>query len=314
MKIVIVDGHTLNPGDLSWDALKEIGEVTVYGNTPSDLLEERVIDAEVILSNKVVIPNELLLRLNKLKYVGVTATGVNVIDLEQASKQDVTVTNVPGYGTHSVAQHVFALILNFTNNVHASSQNTKKGKWQEVGEWCYWDKPLTELAGKCLGIIGMGAIGQQVAAVGSAFGMKVIYYTPNQKEVDYTYGTLEEIFQQADYLSLNCPLNAQTERIVNREKLKLMKPHAIVINTGRGQLIDEIDLANALKKGTIAGAGLDVLSQEPPTKNELLSLPNCFVTPHQAWATKEARQRLLDMVVDNLKCYLSDKPQNVVSN
>lgn len=313
MKIVVVDGYTLNPGDLSWARLEQFGSMDVYEHTTSDELFDRVEEAEIILSNKVVISDKLLEQLPQLKYVGVTATGVNVINLESASKKGIVVTNVPGYGTHSVAQHVFALLLEFANNVGQSSIEVHKGKWSEVGQWCYWDKPLTELAGKCLGVIGMGAIGSQVAAIGTAFGMKVIYLNPRPKQVDYQYVSVNEIFSQADYLSLNCPLNSATERIVSAKNLSLMKPESVVINTSRGPLINEQDLLEALQNGTIAGAGLDVLSTEPPQDNILIGAPNCIITPHQAWATRAARQRLLNIVADNIRCFLNGESKNVVN-
>ncbi len=312
MKIVVVDGYALNPGDLSWAELEEFGSMDVYENTTFDELFDRVKDAGIILSNKVAIADKLLDRLPKLKYVGVTATGVNVIDVERAKEKGIVVTNVPGYGTHSVAQHVFALILAFANSVSQSSVEVHKGKWSEAGQWCYWDKPLTELAGKCFGIIGLGAIGRQVAAIGTAFGMKVIYHNPHPKQLDYQHVSINEIFSQADYLSLNCPLNSATEHIVNVKNLSLMKPESIVINTSRGPLINEHDLLAALQNGTIAGAGLDVLSIEPPQDNVLIGAPNCIITPHQAWATGAARQRLLNVVVDNLKCFLKGESKNVV--
>lgn len=312
MQIVVTDGHTLNPGDLSWAELKEFGDVTIYGETSENELLERIKGAEIILTNKANIYNELLNELPLLRYVGVTATGVNVVNLKEARQRRITVTNVPGYGTHSVAQHVFALILESTNNVGSSNVGVQNGRWEEVGLWSYWDKPMTELAGKCLGIIGMGAIGKQVATIGAAFGMNVIYHSPSPKDVIYEYSSLNDVFSQADYLSLNCPLNAATEQIVNTEKLSMMKPQSIVINTGRGQLINEKDLLTALQNGVIAGAGLDVLTTEPPKDNILIGAPNCIITPHHAWATREARQRLIDIVVDNLRCFLAGKTKNVV--
>ncbi len=313
MQIVVVDGYALNPGDISWDELKKIGSLKVYDNTVPDELFPRIEEAEVVITNKAVIPDQMLDQLPKLKYVGVTATGVNIINLDLARKKNIVVTNAPDYGTHSVAQHVFALILEFSNNVGRTVSATNKGRWQEVGQWSYADRPLKELKGKCLGIIGMGAIGQQVATIGAAFGMSIIYHTPTVKDVPYQYASVNEVFTKADFLSLNCPLNPATEHMVNARNLSLMKPEAILINTGRGQLINEQALVDALQNGVIAGAGLDVLSEEPPGDNPLIGAPNCIITPHQAWATREARQRLLDIVVDNLKCFLNGEMKNVVN-
>ncbi|MEQ9423252.1 MAG: D-2-hydroxyacid dehydrogenase [Cyclobacteriaceae bacterium] len=312
-KIVVTDGGTINPGDLSWDELKDFGELTVYDKSTPEQYLDRVKDANIILTNKAVLYNELLNKLPNLEYVGVTATGYNVIDLEIANAKGITVTNVPGYGTNSVAQHVFAMILEFTNNVGNTSDKVGYGRWTEVGEWCYWDAPLFELADKTLGIVGLGAIGNKVAKIGSAFGMHICYFTPAPKEVEYEYADLETILEKSDYITLHCPLNDETNGLIDSERLGLMKKSAVLINTGRGQLVNEQHLAEALKNGTIAGAALDVLSQEPPEKNPLIGQPNCIITPHQAWATKEARQRLLNISIDNVRAYLNGKSQNVVN-
>lgn len=313
MKIVVTDGYTINPGDLSWDKLKEFGQVDVYDRTDPEEFYERVKDAEIILTNKAVLYQGLLDKLDKLKYVGVTATGINVIDLELASDRGIVVTNVPGYGTEAVAQHVFALLLELTNSVGKTSENVHKGRWQEVGEWCYWDQPLIELSKKTMGIIGMGLIGQKVGEIAEAFGMRVQYSSPRKKDVKFSHVSLEELCQSSDVISLHCPLNEKTDGLINRDRLKVMKPTAILINTGRGQLINEQDLAKALKEDTIGAAALDVLSEEPPKANPLIGAPNCLITPHHAWAARESRQRLIDISIDNVRAYLAGERQNVVN-
>jgi len=313
MKIVATDTTTINPGDLSWDELKKYGDVTIYDSTEPEQFYDRVKDAELILTNKAILYKELLDRLDKLKYVGVTATGINVIDLKLATEKGIVVTNVPAYGADSVAQHVFALILELTNNVGKTARDVAKGRWQEVGIWCYWDRPLTELAGKTLGIVGMGAIGKKVAEIGTAFGMKVVYNSPKPKEVPYEYVSINGLLETSDIVTLHCPLNDQTANLINSKNLALMKNSAILINTGRGGLVNETNLADALQNGGIAAAGLDVLSSEPPEQNPLIGLPNCLITPHQAWATRESRQRLIDIAIDNVRAFLAGERKNVVN-
>lgn len=313
LKIVFTDSYALNPGDLSWEDLNKIGRLTIYERTTPSEIFARIEHADAVLTNKTMLPDNVLTKLNNLKYIGVTATGVNILNLSLARKLGIVVTNVPGYGTNSVAQHAMALILELSNHVGKSSIDVNKGKWDEAGDWSYWDKPLNELTNKTIGIVGLGAIGHKVAQIATSFGMRVIYHTPNRKNVEYEYKSIEELFVESDVVSLHCPLNEATDQLVNRETLGLMKPSAFVINTGRGQLINETDLAETLKAGKIAGAGLDVLSSEPPGKNPLIGVENCILTPHHAWATKEARQRLMDLSIANIKAYLEGNPQNVVN-
>ena len=313
MKVVILDGYTLNPGDLSWATFEQFGDVSIYDNTSSDQLVERIGKAEAVLTNKVVLRNEHLDQLPNLRYVGVTATGFNVIDIGQARSRGIVVTNAPHYGTDSVAQHVFALILESTNNVGQCNLEVHQGLWQKHGYWSYSSSVMTELSGKCLGIVGMGAIGQRVAQIGEVFGMEIIYASPSSKDVPYAHVDLKEVFKRADYLSLHCPLTDATNNLVNRETLDLMKTSAVLINTGRGQLVNESDLHQALSNQRIAGAALDVLSEEPPANNILLTAPNCIITGHNAWATKEARQRLMVIVEENLRQFVNGSPVNVVS-
>jgi len=313
LKIVVTDGHAINPGDLSWDDLHKISQLIIYERTTSAEVLTRVQDYNVVLTNKTVLADDVLVKLKNLKYIGVTGTGVNVVNLSLARKMGIVVTNVPGYGTDSVAQHAIALILELSNHVGKYSIDINNGKWDEAGDWSYWDKPLNELSNKTLGIVGLGAIGQKVARIATSFGMKVIYHTPEPKNVPYEYVAVEELFVQSDVVSLHCPLNELTDQLVNTERLSLMKSTAFIVNTGRGQVINETDLAHALKSGKIAGAGLDVLSSEPPGNNPLIGLENCILTPHHAWATREARQRLMDMSIENIKAFLEGIPQNVVN-
>ncbi|MCE7040985.1 D-2-hydroxyacid dehydrogenase [Dyadobacter sp. CY312] len=318
MKIVILDGYTLNPGDLDWAPLLELGEVEIYDRSGKNEIVERALEAEAILVNKVVISREILEQLPKLKYIGVAATGYNNIDIEAAQEQNITVTNVKAYGPASVAQHTFALLLALVNRIETHSQSVFNGDWASSPDFAYWKTPLTELAGKTMGLVGLGDIGSQVASIAKAFGMKVIAYRKNPvltEATDITMVTLDAIFKRSDVVSLHCPLTEETKGLINAETLGLMKRSALLINTGRGPLINENDLAEALKNGTIAGAGLDVLSTEPPVaSNPLLSAPHCVITPHIAWATFEARTRLLKMVADNLRAFINGNPQSVVSN
>ncbi|MEM9931990.1 MAG: D-2-hydroxyacid dehydrogenase [Bacteroidota bacterium] len=316
MNIVYLDGATLNPGDLSWAPLEALGSFTVYPATPPDLIIERSKEADIIITNKVRLSQTLLEQLPKLGYIGVSATGYDVVDLPAARAHKLIVTNVPGYGTTSVAQHVFALILSLTNHVKLHAELNSQGKWTESGSWSYWEAPLTELAGKTLGIVGVGAIGLKTAHIGRAFGMRVIgnRRDMSQQVEGIELMGIEQLFTESDIVSLHCPLTEENRELVNISLLEKMKSTALLINTARGPLINEEDLAEALRQGTIRGAGLDVLSQEPPTMNHpLQQLPTCLISPHIAWASQEARGRLLAILADNISSYLAGKPQNVVS-
>lgn len=316
MKITVLDGYGMNPGDLSWDELNKLGDVTVYDRTSPSELMERAKDADVLLTNKVVLDAHTLRALPKLKYVGVLATGYNVVDVKAAKELGIVVTNIPAYSTDSVAQMVFAHLLNITQRVEHYTEENRKGRWTDNPDFCYWDTPLTELAGKTIGIIGLGHTGSATARIARAFGMKVKAFT-SKDESSLPEGvekaSLDDIFTTADVVSLHCPLTDSTKELVNADRLKQMKPTAILINTGRGPLVNEQELADALNNSTIYAAGIDVLSSEPPKPdNPLLNAKNCFITPHVAWATKEARERLMDIAVSNLHSFLSGKPVNIV--
>ena len=315
MKIVILDAYTVNPSDLTWHPLDDMGELIVYDRTLPEQVVERCKGAEVVLTNKVVLDAEILNQLPHLSYIGVLATGYNVVDLEVASRQSITVTNIPAYSTNSVAQMVWAHILNITNNVAHYATENSKGRWTNNKDFCYYDFTHTELAGKIMGIVGLGNTGMATARIAQAFGMKVIAYTSKtQLPEGMTKVTLDELFQESDILSLHCPLTNETKGLVNRERLNLMKPSAILINTSRGPVVNEADVAEALNQGRIAAFGADVVSVEPiEASNPLLNAKNCFLTPHIAWATKEARQRLIDICVENVKAFVQDNPQNVVN-
>jgi glycerate dehydrogenase len=315
MKIVVVDGFTLNPGDISWEAIKTFGELTVYDRTPEALIVERCREADLVLTNKVPFTRETLAALPGLKLISVLATGYNVIDTAAASELGITVSNAPAYGTVSVAQHVFALLLELTNHVGRNARSTAEGKWQQSPDWCYTEAPVTELDGKTIGIVGFGNIGQKVAAIARAFGMQVVYYNPSQKQS--TMGKqvdLDTLFTTADFISLHCPLTPTNQGFVNVALLKTMKPGAMLINTARGQLINEEELAAALNTGIIAGAALDVLSKEPPVDgNPLLQAANCIVTPHNAWISREARERIMSITAANISAFIKGQPVNVVN-
>jgi len=316
MKIVVLDGQVLNPGDLSWDGLAELGELVVYDRTPSGLAVERATGADILISNKVVLGAAELAALPDLRYLGVQATGVNIIDLEAARERGIVVTNVPAYSTASVAQHVFALILELTRGVGRHAELVRNGAWTNCPDFAFWETPQVELAGKILGIVGFGDIGRAVARIASAFDMRVLVHTrtpDSTVSAEVSFVSLEELLAKADIVSLHCPLSPQTEKLINAERLELMKGSAYLINTGRGPLVDEAALATALSRGDIAGAGLDVLAKEPPpADNPLFDVPNCFITPHLAWATLAARQRLMDTVVANVRAFLAGEPQNLV--
>lgn len=316
MKIVILDGFAANPGDLDWNRLASLGELTVYERTSPNEIKERCMGAQAVFTNKTPLSADTIKDLPELKFIGVLATGYNVVDVKAARECGITVCNVPSYSTMSVAQNVFALILEFTNSVAHYTREVKKGRWSESSDFCFTDTNLIELSGKQIGIVGYGAIGKQVGLIAQAFGMNVAAFTSkNENEIAPAVKMdLESLFSTSDIVSLHCPLTDETFHLVDSAKLSLMKSSAFLVNTGRGPLVDEIDLAKALNDGKIAGAGIDVLSQEPPEKdNPLLSAPNIFITPHISWATKEARLRLLDISIQNLECFLAGKPQNVVS-
>jgi glycerate dehydrogenase len=321
MKIVVLDGYTLNPGDMSWQALGALGDCTVYERTPKELVIERASGAEIVLTNKVVLGPEQLAQLPQLRYIGVLATGYNVVDVEAARQCNVTVTNVPAYSTASVAQMVFALLLELSQQVGHHARLVREGRWTASADFCFWERPLVELDGLTLGIVGFGAIGRRVARLARAFGMEVLVHTAHPEKYRETvegrevrFVGLDELFRASDAISLHCPLTEETRALVDARRLALMKPSAFLINTGRGPLIDEAALAAALNAGRIAGAGLDVLSVEPPPAgNPLLQAANCCITPHIAWATRAARERLMGTAVGNLRAYLTGAPQNVVS-
>ncbi len=316
MKIVILDGYAANPGDLSWEEIKSLGECTVYDRTSPEQVVERAHGAEIILTNKTVIDKETMAALPDLKYIGVLATGYNVIDIDSAHERGITVTNIPAYSTDSVAQMVFAHILNIATQVQHHTEEVRKGRWSNNKDFCFWDTPLIELRDKKIGIIGLGHTGFTTARIAIGFGMQVYAYTSKshfQLPPEIKKKELDELFRECDIVSLHCPLTDKTHHIVNAQRLSLMKKEAILINTGRGSLIDEQALANALNTEQIYAAGLDVLSQEPPhADNPLLTARNCYITPHIAWASKEARTRLLQVAYENIKAYIEGNCINVV--
>jgi glycerate dehydrogenase len=319
MKIAVLDGYTSNPGDLSWEAFEELGELTVHDRTKPEEVVSRCAGCEVVFTNKVVMDAGIMDQLPDLKYIGVLATGTNVIDLEHAGEKGICVTNIPGYSTDSVVQHILAFILHFSSKVSIHNEAVHQGDWVNSKDFCFTLGTLNELSGSTLGIIGLGTIGRKLAKVGDAMGMKIVaahQSSMNRLELPFEVEWLpvDEVFARSDFLSLNCPLTPETDKVVNAERFKKMKSSAIVINTGRGPLVDEQALADALNNGTIAGAGLDVLSTEPPAgDNPLLSAKNCVITPHIAWASKEARARLIAIAADNLSSFLSGVTQNVVN-
>jgi glycerate dehydrogenase len=312
----LLDGYVLNPGDLSWDALQALGPCEIYERTPVDQVVARAHDAEIVLVNKVELTRAVLAQLPRLRYVGVLATGYNCVDVDAAREQGVLVGNVPTYGTSSVSQMVLAHLLNLTQHVAAHARSVADGEWTRNTDWCYWQYPLVELTGLTMGIVGFGRIGQTTARLALALGMNVLAYeiAPIRPMDGVEQVDLETLFRRSDAISLHCPLTPETAQLVNAARLALMKPTAYLINTSRGPLVDEQALAEALQEGRIAGAGLDVLSQEPPpSDNPLLTARNCYITPHIAWATRSARQRLLDIVVENIRGFLDGRPQNVVN-
>ncbi|WP_285058161.1 D-2-hydroxyacid dehydrogenase [Pedobacter ginsengisoli] len=318
MKIVILDGYTLNPGDLSWDGLKQFGDVTLYDRTPVDQVVERSKGADVIFTNKTPVNAEALKSLPDLKYIGVLATGYNIVDIQMAREKGITVSNVPGYGTPSVVQLTFGLLLELCLHVQRHSDAVASGRWASSADFCFWDYPLVELTGKTMGIIGFGDIGRQVADVATAFGMKIIGTSRNRTDQsqrsNFKWAEVPELLEQSDVVSIHCPLTPETKGLINKENLQRMKSSAFLLNTSRGPVIVEEDLAEALNNNIIAGAGLDVLSVEPPAKdNPIFGAKNCIITPHIAWATKEARTRLMETTISNLTAYKDGNPVNVVN-
>lgn len=316
IKICVLDGYAANPGDLSWEGLKSLGECTIYDRTAPEELLEHAADAEAILTNKVVIGAEHMDALPNLKYIGVLATGYNVVDIAAAQQRGIIVTNIPAYSTASVAQMVFAHILNITTQVQHHSEEVHKGRWSNNADFCFWDTPLTELRDKKIGLIGLGHTGYTTARIAIGFGMKVYAVTSKshfQLPPEIKKMEIDELFSECDVVSLHCPLTPDTFELVNERRLSMMKPTAILINTGRGALINEQDLANALNSGKLYAAGIDVLSSEPPHEdNPLLSAKNCYITPHIAWATYESRERLMNIAISNLQAYISGNPENVI--
>ena len=315
MNIIVIDGATLNPGDLSWEALGEFGSYAVYPHsTPAETLD-RCRDAQAAVTNKVAFDRATIAALPKLSYIGVTATGYNIVDVAAAAERGIVVTNVPTYGTASVAQMVFALLLELTQHVGHHAATVREGRWSRCDNFCYWDFPLVELAGLTMGIVGCGRIGRATARLADAFGMQVIGCDAVPFTNDrITPVSLDELLARSDVVSLHCPLTPETQGLINAARLSLMKETAFLINTSRGPLVDERDLADALNAGGIAGAGMDVLAVEPPPPdNPLLTAKNCVITPHIAWATRSARQRLLQTSVDNLAAFVAGEPRNVVS-
>lgn len=317
MKITVLDGYALNPGDLSWDGFGELGELIVYDRTSEDELLQKAKDSEVLITNKTVLDADTINSLPELKYIGVLATGYNVVDTEAAKERGIVVTNIPAYSTMSVAQRVFALILAVTDRVEHYAIANKKGAWTSSKDFAWWDTPLMELAGKKFGIVGLGNIGMAVAKIANAFGMDVLAYTSKDSGLlpsAVKKVTFDELLKESDIISLHCPLTNLTQGLINNETIQKMKTGVILINTGRGPLIDEVAVSDALRSGKIGAFGADVLSTEPPKcDNPLLSAPNSYITPHTAWATKEARERLMQIAEENLRAFINGSPKNVVN-
>jgi glycerate dehydrogenase len=318
MKLVVLDGYCLNPGDLTWDALHALGDVAVYDRTHVDEVTARAAGALAVFTNKTPLPAYILDQLPELRYVGVLATGYNVVDVDHARERGVVVTNIPTYGTNSVAQFVFALLLELCHDVGVHAAAVRAGEWSRNADWSFWKSPLVELAGRTMGIVGFGRIGRQTARIADAMGMRVIANDTNQTNPpdypDFRWAALDDLLRDSDVVSLHSPLFPDTRGMINARSLALMKPTSFLINTSRGPLIVDQDLADALDAGTIAGAGLDVLSAEPPAAdNPLLTARNCLVTPHIAWATREARSRLMDVAISNVTAFLAGTPKNVVT-
>lgn len=318
MKIVILDGYTENPGDLSWEGFEKLGELTVYDRTPADKVIERIGDAQAVITNKTPVSAQTIAACPNLQYIGVLATGYNVVDIGAAKAKGISVTNIPSYGTQAVGQFAIALLLEICHRIGHHSDAVKLGKWENCPDFCFWDYPLIELAGKTMGIIGFGRIGQAVGRIAKTLGMNVIVYDEQQNESGKEIGeyvSLDELMQKSDVISLHCPLFPSTVGLINKNSIAKMKNGIIIINNSRGQLIVEQDLADALNSGKVYAAGLDVVSIEPITgDNPLLKAKNCIITPHISWAPKESRSRLMEIAVNNLKTYLEGKPLNVVNS
>jgi glycerate dehydrogenase len=317
MKIVILDGYTENPGDLSWDGFERLGELTVYDRTPKDKVIERIGDAEIVCTNKTPISRETLTFCPGIKYIGVFATGYNIVDIKAAQAKGILVTNIPTYGTTAVAQMVFALLLEICHHVGEHNDAVRRGDWTNNADWCFWNYPLIELAGKTMGIIGFGRIGQNTAKIAQALGMNVLAFDSlrnvDLKSENCRYEELDEVLGKSDVISLHCPLFPETQGIINQENISKMKDGVIIINTSRGPLVVEEDLRDALNSGKVYAAGVDVVSTEPiKMDNPLLQAKNCFLTPHIAWAPKESRKRLMDIAVANLEAFISGNPINIV--
>ena len=318
MRIVILDGYTLNPGDLSWDGFRALGETVIYDRTEGAQTVSRIGDAQLVITNKTALTDEVFAACPGIRYVGVLATGYNVVDIDAARRRGIPVSNIPTYGTDAVAQYVFALLLEICHHVGAHSELVREGEWGKRGDFCFWNYPLIELAGKTLGIIGFGRIGQRTAQIAQAFGMKVLAYDahPNglpEKE-GLRYVLLNELLSESDVISLHCPLLPSTQGIINRDSIARMKDGVILINTSRGPLVAEADLCEALLSGKVAYAAADVVSSEPILPdNPLLGAPNCIITPHIAWAPKESRKRLMEIAAENLRSFLEGRPQNIVN-
>ena len=314
MQIVVLDGRTTNPGDISWEPLTELGKLTVYDDTPYELIRERAGAAEAVIMNRTIMDRAILKELPCLRFLGALATGYNTIDIAAAEELGITVCNVPLYCAETVAQHAFSLLLALCNRAEYYSETVRDGGWKRAEEESAFS-PMFELSGKTLGIFGFGAIGSAVARLGLAFGMKVLLCSRTRKEAPAgcSWVSLRELFQKSDVVSIHCPLTEETRGLINSSLLSLMKPSAFLLNTSRGAVVAEADLAEALNTGRLAGAGMDVLSQEPPApEHPLLSAKNCIITPHVAWSSREARQRLIGIVAENLRCFLAGVPQNVV--
>lgn len=318
MRIVVLDGYCLNPGDLNWDALRALGEVEVYDRTPPDQVAERAAGATIAFTNKSPFPAAVLQALPELRYIGVLATGYNIVDVVAAKERGVVVTNIPTYGTHSVAQFTMALLLELCHQVGTHAEAVRNGEWSRNPDWSFWKSPQRELAGKQFGVVGFGRIGRQAAVAAAGLGMRIAAYDKHRGEAlavaDFEWMELENLIETSDVVSLHCPLFPDTQGIIHRERLARMKPTALLLNTSRGPLIVEQDLADALNAGVIAGAGIDVVPQEPPVDGSpLFTARNCVVTPHIAWATLEARSRLMNTAVENLRAFLRDAPVNRVA-
>jgi glycerate dehydrogenase len=317
MKIVVLDGYALNPGDLSWNTFKDFGELIVHDRTSPEQILKRASGADVLFTNKTPVREDVLDQLPQLKFIGVLATGYNIVDAGAASKKGIVVSNIPDYGSYSVAQLTFALLLELCHHVQRHSDSVIEGAWSSSADWCYWKFPLVELSGKTIGIIGFGSIGQKVGDMASAFGMNILAASRSQidqrQRKNFRWATIPELLEQSDVVSIHCPLTPETKGLINSKSLRSMKASAFLLNTSRGPIIVDEDLANALNESVIAGAGIDVLSVEPPPRGNLLfNAKNCIITPHIAWATKEARTRLMEMAIKNLEAFVKGVPVNVV--